>query len=369
MGVTLRSQSSQDVKFPIVCTADIDSQALRDLLSHDVLVLVAKRDLSELISNRDDDKLDSFATPFTADLPDAYDSLGEFMDAAKSRQHGDISHKSFVILDETTAEDGKTCQIAVDGREDEQSNEIQIAFRCDLASATHGLAAIEAASENELTKVIRDLRNEAAMVGGVWSKQRVDEFRSRPKRINVGDYPPHENWDEGSGPKSPDTDIPYFPIFQTAEISLETLNQFLKETYDQDWGDEEIAGPSMAFVTSISEAPFHSGKADTHLDSAPEVPSVLFGASAVECDAIVRSRFPGGSEMNYNLFIVLDELTEKEKTVLVAANNELDGQLLLGRTDFKSALTVLVAPSDTSLTVDSQVNSAVTEGSGIIYDD
>lgn len=125
----------------------------------------------------------------------------------------------------------------------------------------------------------------------------------------------------------------------------------------------------MAFVTSISEAPFHSGKADTHLDSAPEVPSVLFGASAVECDAIVRSRFPGGSEMNYNLFIVLDEFTEKEKTVLVAANNELDSQLLLGRTDFKSALTVLVAPSDTGLTVDSQINSAVTERSGIIYDD
>lgn len=95
-------------------------QALRDLLSHDGLVLVAKRDLSELISNRDDDKLDSFETPFTADLPDAYDSLGEFMDAAKSRQHGDISHKSFVVLDETTAEDGKTCQIAVDGREDER---------------------------------------------------------------------------------------------------------------------------------------------------------------------------------------------------------------------------------------------------------
>lgn len=196
-------------------------QVLRDLLSHDGLVLVAKRDLSELISNRDDDKIDSFQTPFTADLPDVYDSLGEFMDAAKSRQHGDINHKSFVILDETTAEDGKTCQIAVDGREDEQSNEIQIAFRCELASATHGLAAMEAASENELTKVIRDLRNEAAMVGGVWSKQRVDEFRSRPKRIDVGDYPPHENWDEGSGPENPDTDIPYFPIFQTAEISLE----------------------------------------------------------------------------------------------------------------------------------------------------
>lgn len=128
----------------------------------------------------------------------------------------------------------------------------------------------------------------------------------------------------------------------------------------------------MAFVTSIDKAPFHSGKAEKQLDSVPHVPSVLIGASAIECDAIVRSRFPvngDDSEMNYNLFVVLDELTEKDKTVLVAANNELDGQLLLGRTDFKSALTVLVAPSDTSLTVDGQINSATTEGSGIVYDD
>ena len=59
------------------------------------------------------------------------------------------------------------------------------------------------------------------MVGGVWSKQQVDEFRARPRRIDVGEYPVHDSWDEYSGPDSSETDIPYVPVFQTAQISLE----------------------------------------------------------------------------------------------------------------------------------------------------
>ncbi|KHN98500.1 uncharacterized protein MAM_03624 [Metarhizium album ARSEF 1941] len=365
MAVTSSSQSTPDVRFPIVCTADIEAEILRDLLSGDKLVLVAKRDLWELITNRDDDRLESFISPFTEDIPDAHDCLCEFMDAVKSRDYGHISHKSFVILDDTTDDDGTTCQIAVDGREEEESNDIHIAFRCELASAADALAAIQASSENQLTKVVRDLRNEATMIGGVWSKQRADEFRSRPSHIDTGDYPPHQDWGTDGDAEGRDTDPPCIPIFQTAK----TLNQFLEETYDQDWGDEETATPHMAFVTSLREAPFHSGKAGNFQESAPQVPPALLGASAVECDAIVRSLFPGEPETNCNLFIALDEFTETEKTVIVASNRELDGQLLLGRADFRSALAVLVAPADTRLTVDSQINRAVAEGPGVIRDD
>ncbi|KAK2616744.1 hypothetical protein QQS21_000356 [Conoideocrella luteorostrata] len=363
MGPTLRSQSTKGVKFPVVCTTDIDIQILKDLLSHDELVLVAEKDLSKLITNGDE--LDSFQTPFSDAPPAAHESLGTFMDARQSRDN--ISRKAFVILDGTTAEDGKTCQIATDGRQDERGDSIQIAFRCNLPSATLSLVAVEEAAAS--TKAVRELRNEAAMVGGQWDKQRVDELRARPKRIDVEQYPIHDSWDESSTPGSLDTDIPYFPIFQTAEVNLKTINKLLEETYDQDWGDEEIAGPSMAFVTSIDAPPFHSGKEGARLDSAPKTPAALLGASAVECDAIARSRFSTeGSELNYNMFIVLDDLTEKSETVLVAANNELDGQLVLTRSDFKSALTVLVAPQDTRLTVDGQCNDAVTAGPGIVYD-
>jgi len=234
MAPTLRSQSSKAVKFPIVCTVDIDTsvrqipllliycrprtkyqQILRDLLAHDELVLVGKKDLSELKTS--DAELDSFDTPFKEDLPEIVQSLGIFMDATKSKDG--ISHKAFVILDQTTASDKNTCQIATDGREDEESQWTYIAFRCELSSIIHGLEAVEQAVE--ATGTARDLRSEAAMVGGVWSKRRVDEFRARPRRIGVGKYAVHESWDEYSGRDNAETDIPYIPVFKTSEISLE----------------------------------------------------------------------------------------------------------------------------------------------------
>jgi len=146
------------------------------------------------------------------------------------------------------------------------------------------------------------------------------------------------------------------------------MNQFVKETYDQDWGDEEIANPRVAFVTSIDAAPFHGGKAITPLNSAPQVPHALIGASAIECDAIVRSRFPAEeSELDYNHFIVLDEISERDNSVILAANNEVEGMLLLTRCDFKGALLSLLAPEETSLTMDAMCHEAVTEGFGIMH--
>ncbi|KAK2591574.1 hypothetical protein QQS21_010744 [Conoideocrella luteorostrata] len=366
MGVTLRSQSAKNVKFPVVCTADVDAQILRDLLSNDELALVAKEDLTELITGGNNADLDSFQSPFSGDFEQSYEALEVFIDATQSA--AGISRKVFVVLDETTAGDKKTCQIATDGREVDDINEMQFALRCTLSSVPHSLAAVERAAA-ESPQAIRDLRNEAALVGGVWDKHRVDEFKARPRRIDVADYPVHEDWNDESGPVGPDTDLPYYPVFQTAEISLETLNQFLEEAYSQDWGDEEKARPALAFVTSIGAAPFHQGKAGTHLDSLPPVPQTLFGASAIECDVITRSRFPAsGSDMNYNTFIVMDELSESSKTVIIAASNEQDGQLLLARSDFNMALLTMVAPLDTSLTIDSQCNGVMVEGAGIIRD-
>lgn len=369
MGPTLRSQAAKDVKFPIVCTTDIDRQILKDLVARDDVVLVAKTDLSKLITGQDE--LDSFRPPFTEHLPEASETLRKFLDATKSKNH--ISRKAFVVLDKTTSEDKRTCQIATDGREDEDADGLHVAFRCTISSIPPALDAVQQAAEP--VKLVRDLRGEAAMVGGVWEKQRVDEFRARPKRIHVGEYPVHDNWDEYSGPDSPFTEIPYYPVFQTAKIGLDTINLFLKETYDQDWGEgdedegeEKRAVPGVAFVSSIEEAPYHAGKATAPLESAPQVPSTLLGASAVECDVIARSRFPAeGSEMNYNRFIVIDEYTEKDKTVIIAGNNEANGQLLMSRCDFKGALISLVSMEETGLTLEHQCNEAVQEGPGIIH--
>lgn len=72
------------------------------------------------------------------------------------------------------------------------------------------------------------------------------------------------------------------------------MDAFIKQTYDQDWSDEEIA------------APFHSVHSGTVIPPViavlPQVPEAeaLLGAKASECVAIMRSGFPAAdSELNY----------------------------------------------------------------------
>ncbi|PHH73867.1 hypothetical protein CDD82_5234 [Ophiocordyceps australis] len=366
MSPILRSQTHKDVKFPVVCTTSIDSQILEGLLSHG-LVLVAKTDLSELVTRNDD--LASFQSPFAGEAPADAQALSDFLDSIKSNEA--LSRKAFVILDDTTAKDKKSCQVATDGRDDEETVGLGVAFRCQLSSVIQGLAAIE--HDAQPIRAARRLRNEAAMCGGVWEKQRADGLKARPQRIDTAHYPVNQNWDEYSGPDSPNVEIPYYPLFQTAKIDLDTINLFLKETYDQDWGqddseEEEHAILGVAFVTSTDKAPFHRGKTTAPLNSAPQTPPILLGASPLECDAIVRSRFPAeGSEMNYNRFIIMDEYTEETRTVIVAANNEVDHQLLLSRCDWKGALISLVAMEDTGLTMERLCNEAVSLDTGVIH--
>ena len=66
-------------------------------------------------------------------------------------------------------------------------------------------------------------------------------------------------------------------------VYRQAVDAFIKQTYDQDWSDEEIA------------APFHSVHSGTVIPPVtavlPQVPETeaLLGAKASECDAIMRS--------------------------------------------------------------------------------
>lgn len=124
----------------------------------------------------------------------------------------------------------------------------------------------------------------------------------------------------------------------------------------------------MAFVTSLKH-PFHEGlaKKDCRSSSVPALPSLLSGASPEECDILTRHLFPPQerSELNYNRFIVMDELTEKTKTVLLACNGEIDGKLQLLRSDFGNALLAILAPENTILTMDLMASEAAKRGDGV----
>ena len=149
----------------------------------------------------------------------------------------------------------------------------------------------------------------------------------------------------------------------------QTLKDFLRRAYDQDWGTDEdcIVQPAMAFVTSIDKPPFCSGKASELMEIEPETASNLIGLTAEQCNIVAREKFATvESNLYHNMFIVLDEYTEKDRTVIVGTNAEQNGQLLLMRCSFASALLSLVATSDTCLTIDSQCNNAHADGDGIV---
>jgi len=123
----------------------------------------------------------------------------------------------------------------------------------------------------------------------------------------------------------------------------------------------------MAFVKSIDKPPFCSSKATELMEVMPETASSVIGLPADQCNIVAREKFATvESDLDHNMFIVLDEYTEKDRTVVVGINAEQDGQLLLMRCSFESALLSLVATSDTCLTIDSQCNNAHADGDGIV---
>lgn len=194
---------------------------MKSLLSHDELILIARKDLSELITgDDDDDKLAEFQPPFSQEQPQASQDLATFMKATKANSA--ILDHGFIILDATTATDGQTCQVGTDERSDADSPYGHyVAFRSNISSVVRGLQELQH-SENPI-QAVRRLRNESAMIGGVWDQELADTFRAKPEKLPLNQYPVHSDWDEfGNG------DAPFYPIFLTAaHVKLEVSIIFI----------------------------------------------------------------------------------------------------------------------------------------------
>lgn len=122
--------------------------------------------------------------------------------------------------------------------------------------------------------------------------------------------------------------------------------------------------------------PFHPGSAHPLLQTTPPILPLLHGASPVECDILARHLFAPQrhSELDYNRFVIMDELTEETKTVLLASNCEFEGtterrlELQLVRCTFAGVLITLLAPRETILTMDLQASAAATKSDGVDRD-
>ncbi|KAI0172570.1 hypothetical protein GGR52DRAFT_413875 [Hypoxylon sp. FL1284] len=362
MTPTTRSHAKGSRKFLAICSADLHPKILKSFLSHanQQVAIAANIDLSDLITDDSDDKALSSVKVIERKLPEWFQTITKFMDTIAHRS--DVNSKALIILDANTAQDKSTCFIAVDNRADEYSPSPYRGFRCEFASLVPALEALAYASAI-------DLRNQAALCPGAWRKEILEAKKQQPSGIKRSDYPVHKAWSTELVPSNNETSKPYFPVFRTADVSLEVINGFLKTNYDQEWGPSGIPDPRVSFIISLSP-PYCQAPAEHPLNSVPETPKALMHASPEDCDAIARCCFPapdgGIPELNYQRFIVMDELTEEEKTVIVATNNENGGQLLMARCDFTGALAALVAPGETGLSMDHQIHDAADNGNGVI---
>lgn len=205
-------------------------QIFNRLLENDRLVLVAnKPDLSELLTGKDR-PIDGVNSPFTANMPDGLQPMYDFMAAAK-RKEG-ISSKTFVILDQQTANDGKTCQVTThDDDSDEDNYQDRVVFRCDLYSAFVALEALDRGLGEEIDdyrhNTARTLRNEAAIAGGVWSREASDSQHARIPRISLNEYPQSSDWNGSSRRRDAEDPRPYVPVFRSADVSVEVCEPLL----------------------------------------------------------------------------------------------------------------------------------------------
>lgn len=203
---------------------------LNRLLENDRLVLVAnKPDLSELLTGKDR-PIDAVNSPFTANMPDGLQPMYDFMAAAK-RKEG-ISSKTFVILDQQTANDGKTCQVTThDDNSDEDNYQDRVVFRCDLSSAFAALEVLYRGlgEENDDCRhnTARSMRNEAAIAGGVWRRKASDSQQAWVSRISLNDYPQSSHSNDSSRSRIAEDPRPFVPVFRTADVSLEVREPLL----------------------------------------------------------------------------------------------------------------------------------------------
>ena len=157
-----------------------------------------------LTGDSDEEHLDTVES-FKEDLPLIFQVMEDFMNAVAKKSG--VNGRAFVILDDTTAKDKSTCLVAADVRGDNSHGIDYTGFRCQFSSALSALEPLIHGSET-----IREMRNEAAMAGGVWSKSTLDKIKSRKPRIDASKFPLSKHWNTGCGTMF-HSDKPYYPVF------------------------------------------------------------------------------------------------------------------------------------------------------------
>ncbi|KAK8080170.1 hypothetical protein PG997_007988 [Apiospora hydei] len=377
------SNGAQQRYLIISDSENVDFNLINDaVLSNEKLVLPVKPDLSEILT-AESRPISSYASPFINLDEDGEGEARETMRQAMARDNM-ATTKAYAVLDSHSAEDRTTCFVSSfeyesrekgDGEdEDEEEAASSVNIRCNLNSVVSLLDELEAAEDSTAARI---LRNEAAAVGGVWDTERVQALRDHPSKLRSAKWKPSPAWDEDCAMEGRgETAHPYLPVFQTADISLETLQAFVKEASskantgsgeDEEDGDE--VQPVMAFITSL-RSPFFDQPALQPPAAKPALADDLLGLSAGEVDMVVRSAFPKQNfenvKLHYNAFVIMDEHTEATQSVILAINSEFGGELQLVRCVFATALESVLGIQETGLCMDVMANEAPSDNGAAI---
>ncbi|TLS28027.1 hypothetical protein PpBr36_02025 [Pyricularia pennisetigena] len=272
-----------------------------------------------------------------------------------SNADGDHLLTSDVALIQLRAAAGKhgrcfVCVSVTDREIHPAQSEPTIGFGCafdDVPAAIAGLDDLRAICSR--AEGARHMRNQAFMCGGIWNPEMLAKLRaaeaSNPRvlraHLDLVAFPPFVGQIRREADPAYHRGRPILtPLFITAaNVTLETINEVLTAA-ERDQGqraDKRIDRYAVVSNLDPDSDSSTDGPAVPPLQTLPELPREFVHASPEACAAFARSRFPAQAQLiKWNEFVVVDELTESERTVIVGAHEPNHG-LVLNRAAFDRA--------------------------------
>ncbi|TLD28831.1 hypothetical protein PspLS_03520 [Pyricularia sp. CBS 133598] len=290
------------------------------------------------------------------------------------------SDVAIVQLFEPFASNHSLCFVCVPVKKyniDFNQDEETIGFPCKFDHVPQAIAALD-----DLDAVYcpaqraRVMRNEAVCCGGVWDPTIMSRLRASEganqvalcSHLDFVSYPPFRGQATAeANPRNARGRLPLTPLFITAEVSLDTVNEFLKATEDKQDMRADERFDRYAIITNLDPAAASStaGAAIPPLQALPQIPRELLHATPEACITFARSRFPGQKElMKWDEFVVLDEFTESQKTAILGTWDGERGPVLI-RSDFDELWLIQAVVSCKPPTHDSHADDASRTEDGV----
>ncbi|KAL9086686.1 MAG: hypothetical protein Q9165_007005 [Trypethelium subeluteriae] len=220
--------------------------------------------------------------------------------------HPNFIQNAHIELDEQTIKDRHSCMLTGSWQQDKYS--IRVAFEASLS------AAVMVHTSKNVKEAIQTLRNEAALDGGLLIEMPSKRTRSfQPLSDELKSL--QQKKSDASQPTSWQPEGSRLPIFVTADIPLEMLNNIIES--HKNWEFNE--GEEVVFVDTPTVSELQGRANDDPFTSVPEIP--FRNVSPEEINTFVLENFPGHA-IHHQRFIVLDQVTAEDGSTCLLVDNE-----------------------------------------------